>query len=83
VASEVQALISLRNAREITSKTLLEELKRRDFLPEDFDIDDEIALMELEKEDPMNAFPNVPNVPMVPKNPVTKKDKETPKKDEK
>ena len=83
VASEVQALISLRNAREITSKTLLEELKRRDFLPEDFDIDDEIALMELEKEDPMNAFPNVPNVPMVPKNPVTKKDKETPKKEEK
>jgi hypothetical protein len=47
-ATEAQALISLRSAGEITSRTLLSELKRRDFLPDDFDIDAERELLDLE-----------------------------------
>ncbi|HPP44626.1 MAG TPA: DUF4055 domain-containing protein [Methanomassiliicoccaceae archaeon] len=47
-AAEAQALIQLRSAGEITSRTLLSELKRRDFLPDDFDIEGEIELLSLE-----------------------------------
>jgi len=47
-ASEVQALIALRAGGEITSKTLLSELKRRDFLPDDFDAESEMELLSLE-----------------------------------
>lgn len=47
-ATEAQALISLRNAGEITSHTLLSELKRRDFLPDDFDVAEEIEAVAAE-----------------------------------
>ena len=47
-ATEAQALISLRNAGEITSHTLLSELKRRDFLPDDFDVAEEIEAIAAE-----------------------------------
>ena len=47
-ASEVQALIALRAGGEITSKTLLSELKRRDFLPDDFDVEGEQELLAME-----------------------------------
>jgi len=47
-STEAQALIALRSAGEITSKTLLSELKRRDFLPDDFDIDAEAELLSIE-----------------------------------
>lgn len=43
--SEAMALIQLRAAREITSATLLTELKRRDFLPDDFDVRGELDLL--------------------------------------
>lgn len=48
VATEAQALIQLRTVGEITSSTLLSELKRRDFLPDDFDIEAEQELLSLE-----------------------------------
>ena len=48
--TEVQALISLRATREITSATLLNELKRRDFLPDDFDVEGERELLAIEDE---------------------------------
>ena len=47
-ATEAQALISLRNSGEITSHTLLSELKRRDFLPDDFDVAEEIEAIAAE-----------------------------------
>ena len=47
-ATEAQALISLRNSGEITSHTLLSELKRRDFLPDDFDVAEEIEAVAAE-----------------------------------
>lgn len=53
-ATEAQALIQLRMAGEITSTTLLSELKRRDFLPDDFDVEAERELLSLEA--PSNVF---------------------------
>lgn len=50
-AAEAQALIQLRMAGEITSQTLLSELKRRDFLPDDFDVEGERELLDLEGPD--------------------------------
>lgn len=50
-ATEAQALISLRSAGEITSKTLLSELKRRNFLPDDFDVEGETEALSLEGPD--------------------------------
>ena len=47
-ATEAQALIALRNAGEITSHTLLSELKRRDFLPDDFNVEEEIEAVAAE-----------------------------------
>jgi len=47
-ATEAQALIALRSAGEITSRTLLSELKRRDFLPDDFDVEGEQELLAME-----------------------------------